>query len=114
MIHHASAVRTAVSALVALVVATGALAATPPSPAAALATPIDPVLQQQMQVSPQKMLPVIVEMEHPAGLVAGLNAQLAQQALGLLRINGQAQAALPLLDSAAGLANAAGIVALSI
>jgi serine protease AprX len=110
----ASAARIAASAFAVLLVAAGALTAAPSAAAAALASPIDPVLQQQMQTSPQKMLPVIVEMEHPAGPVSGLNAQLAQQALGLLRINGQPQVALPLIDSAAGLANAAGITALSV
>ena len=86
-----------------------------PLPAAAgSAAPIDPVLQQQMQANPLQPLPVILEMEHVASPLSGANAQLAQQALALLQLNGQGQAALPLLASAAGLANAAGITALSL
>jgi serine protease AprX len=87
-----------------------------PRPAAALpfAAPIDPLLQQQMQANPLQPLPVILEMEHVASPLAGANAQLAQQALALLQLNGQPQVALPLLASAAGLANALGITALSL
>ena len=86
----------------------------PRSAAAGSAAPIDPVLQQQMQANPLQPLPVILEMEHVASPLSGANAQLAQQALALLQLNGQGQAALPLLASAAGLANAAGITALSL
>jgi serine protease AprX len=91
-----------------------AFGATTPRPAAALSVfaPIDPVLQQQMLANPLQRLPVIVEMEHILSPLAGANVQLAQQAFNLLQLNGQAQAALPLLDSAAGLADAAGITAL--
>ena len=86
-----------------------------PGPAAAgSAAPIDPVLQQQMQANPLQPLPVILEMEHVASPLSGANAQLAQQALNLLQLNGQGQAALPLLASAAGLANAAAITTLSL
>jgi serine protease AprX len=86
----------------------------PRSAAAGSAAPIDPALQQQMQANPLQPLPVILEMEHVASPLSGANAQLAQQALALLQLNGQGQAALPLLASAAGLANAAGITALSL
>src|SRR5579859_1279891 len=73
---------------------------TSPRPAAAaLAAPIDPALQQQMQANPLKQLPVILEMEHVPAPLSGANAQLAQQALSLLQLNGQGQAALPLLAS---------------
>src|SRR5207302_5911170 len=51
---------------------------------------------------------------HVATPLSGANAQLAQQALTLLQLNGQGQAALPLLGSAAGLANAAGITVLRV
>jgi serine protease AprX len=46
--------------------------------------------------------------------VAGANAILAQQAFSLLQLNGIAQVQLPLLGSAAGLANSAEITALSL
>src|SRR5207249_4129834 len=59
-----------------------------------------------------RQLPLIVEMEHTTPARA-VNLQLAQQALALLKTLGTGQVALPLLDSAAGLANAAGITALS-
>src|SRR5919199_4641794 len=86
----------------------------PRSAAAGSAAPIDPALQQQMQANPLQPLPVILEMEHVASPLSGANAQLAQQALTLLQLNGQGQAALPLLASAAGLANAAAITTLSL
>jgi serine protease AprX len=85
----------------------------PEAEAAGLTAPIDPVLQQQMAANPLKPLPVIVEMQ-PSSPLSGRNAQLAEQALKLLQLNGTAQAGLPLIDSAAGLANAAGITALSL
>ena len=39
-------------------------------------------------------------MEHVVTPLSGANAQLAQRALSLLQLNGQAQSALPLLASA--------------
>jgi len=90
------------------------LAATQPVAAAGLFAGIDPQLQQQMAANPLQRIPVIVEMQHPSGLLAGANLSAAQQAFNLLQLNGQAQLALPLLGSAAGLANAAGITALSL
>jgi serine protease AprX len=89
-------------------------AAAPHVAAAGLPAPIDPVVQQQMAANSQQRIPVIVEMQHASGVLAGANLQLAQQAFSLLQLNGQAQLALPLLSSAAGLANAAGINALSL
>jgi serine protease AprX len=85
-----------------------------PAHALSIGAPIDPLLQQQMLANPLQRLPVIVEMEHVASPLLGANLQLAQQAVNLLQLNGQAQAALPLLGSAAGLANAVGITALSL
>ena len=82
--------------------------------AAALSiAPIDPLLQQQMLANPARPLPVILEMEHSQVPLAGADLNLAQQAFNLLQLNGTAQAALPLIDSAAGLATAAGITALA-
>ena len=67
-----------------------------------------------MLANPLQNQPIILEMEHVATPLAGANVQLAQQAFNLLQLNGLAQAQLPLLASAAGLANAAGITALSL
>ena len=91
-----------------------ALTGVAPVAASALAAPIDPVLQQKMLADPAQRLPVLVEMEHVSSPLAGANLQLAQQAFNLLQLNGQAQAVVPLLSSAAGLATAAGITALSL
>jgi serine protease AprX len=89
------------------------LAMAPPAAAAALIAPIDPALSQAMAANPAARVPIIVEMQH--GLPAlGVNTQLAQQALGLLQLHGVAQLALPLVDGAAGLANATEITALSL
>jgi serine protease AprX len=95
-----------------LVLATLAPAALAPAPAAALLAPIDPQLQQLMLANPLQRQPVIVEMQPSS--VAGAGAQLAQQAFNLLQLNGIAQVHLPLLGSAAGLANSAEIAALSV
>src|SRR5579872_6293583 len=84
-----------------------------PAAAAPLGAPIDPALQQQMVANPGQRLPVIVEMEHTLP-TAGINLQLAQTAFSFLQLDGLAQATLPLLDSAAGLANATEITALSL
>ena len=78
------------------------------------APPFDPVLQQQMAAHPAQKLPIIVAMDGSVAHVAGTNLQLAEQALGLLRLNGLARAALPLVSGAAGLADAAGIQALAL
>jgi serine protease AprX len=99
---------------IALIVMLPGLTLARPAAAISLGAPIDPALLQQMQANPAATLPVILEMEHVASPLAGANAQLAQRALSLLQLNGQAQVALPLLASAAGLANAAAINVLSL
>jgi serine protease AprX len=95
-----------------LVLATLAPTLAAPKPAAALLAPIDPQLQQLMQANPLQRVPVIVEMQ-PSSL-AGAGATLAQQAFNLLQLNGLAQVQLPLLGSAAGLANSLEITTLSL
>jgi serine protease AprX len=95
-----------------LVLATLAPTLATPKPAAALLAPIDPQLQQLMQANPLQRVPVIVEMQPSP--VAGVGATLAQQAFNLLQSNGLAQVQLPLLGSAAGLANSLEITTLSL
>jgi len=73
---------------------------------------IDPALQTMMTARPLALLPVIVEMQPPTASVG--NVDRANQALDLLRLNGAAAVGLPLLGSAAGFANAAGIDAMSL
>jgi serine protease AprX len=109
----ALAARFALAVTLALVVLAPVFIGPPSDAAAATAAPVDPQLLPQMQANPLRMIPVILEMEHLSSPLAGANFQLAQQAFNLLQVNGQAQVALPLIDSAAGLANAAGISALS-
>src|SRR5881396_1030573 len=76
---------------------------------------IAPALLALMQADPQRLLPVIVEMQAPLPPFFGApNVDRALEALDLLRFNGVAVAPLSLLDSAAGFANAAGIDALSL
>jgi len=99
--------------LLVLAASAAPLQAARPVAAAGLGAPIDPLLVQKMTQSPTARLPVIVEMQHGAPLL-GIDTQLAQQALGLLQLHGLAQTALPLVDGAAGLANAAEITALSL
>src|SRR5882672_211913 len=90
----------------------------PPPPVVApslIADKIDPALLALMAADPQKLLPVIVEMQQPLPPFIGApNVDRALQALDLLRFNGVAVAPLSLIDSAAGFANAAGISALSL
>src|SRR6266513_1006328 len=90
----------------------------PPPPVVApllIADKIDPALLALMAADPQRLLPVIVEMQAPLPPFFGApNVDLALGALDLLRFNGVAVAPLSLLDSAAGFANAAGIDALSL
>ena len=81
--------------------------------AISLLAPIDPRIQQLMLANPLQRVPIILEMKNATSPLAGSNAQLAQQAFNLLQLNGLAQVPLPLLDSAAGLASAAEITALS-
>jgi serine protease AprX len=76
---------------------------------------IDPALLALMQADPQKLLPVIVEMQQPLSPFIGApNVDRALEALDLLRVYGISVAALSLIDGAAGFANAAGIDALSL
>src|SRR5439155_1361265 len=80
-----------------------------------IADKIDPALLALMAADPQKLLPVIVEMQAPLPPFFGApNVDRALEALNLLRFSGVAVAPLSLLDSAAGFANAAGIGALSL
>jgi serine protease AprX len=76
---------------------------------------IDPALRALMQADPLALRPVIVEMQQPLPPFIGApNVNRALEALDLLRIYGVPVAALSLIDSAAGFANAAGINALSL
>jgi len=92
-----------------------------PPPVIVLALPvaieekIDPALRALMAADPLALLPVIVEMQQPLPPFIGApNVNLALEALDLLRVYGIPVAALSLIDSAAGFANAAGIDALSL
>src|SRR6267143_722031 len=76
---------------------------------------IDPALRALMAADPQRLLPVIVEMQHPlTPFVGAPNVNRALEALDLLRLYGIPVAALSLIDGAAGFANAAGIAAISL
>src|SRR5260221_4752871 len=90
----------------------------PPPPVVApslIADKIDPALLALMAADPQRLLPVIVEMQQALPPFIGApNVDRALEALDLLRFNGVAVAPLSLIDSAAGFANAAGIDALSL
>src|SRR5437879_893009 len=80
-----------------------------------IAEKIDPALLALMAADPQRLLPVIVEMQQPLPPFIGApNVDRALEALALLRLNGVPVAALSLIDAAAGFANAAGIDALSL
>lgn len=102
----------------------GALAASDDVAVTVLPAPIeekiDPALRALMAADPLKLLPVIVEMQHPLPpFVGGANVSRALEALELLRALeplglGIPVAALSLIDSAAGFANAAGVSALSL
>jgi serine protease AprX len=104
--------------LLALLLALGLYASAPPggpAPAHGADAKIAPSLQQRMLASPLQMLPVIVEMGHPSWPFGDHpSARLAQQALDLLRLNGRPVGGLPLINGAAGYANAAGITALAL
>jgi len=103
-----------------LTVSDGALAvsddvAVTVNPAPLVENKIDPALLALMAADPQKLLPVIVEMQPPLPPFLGAaNVDRALEALDLLRFNGVPVAALSLIDAAAGFANAAGISALSL
>ena len=86
-----------------------------PAPPVGIENKIDPALRALMAADPQKILPVIVEMQPPLPPFLGAaNVNRALEALDLLRLNGIPVAALSLIDAAAGFANAAGISALSL
>ncbi|MDQ6669807.1 MAG: S8 family peptidase [Chloroflexota bacterium] len=69
----------------------------------------------QMLASPTQMLPVIVQVNAATPpFAAGVNVTLAQQALNILRTNGQVVGALPIINAAAGWADAAAITAMSL
>jgi serine protease AprX len=101
-------------AFLALICATSWLVPAQPARASSVIAGIDPQLQQLMLQDPLKLQPVIVEMEHVSSPLPGANLQLANQALNLLRLNGVARVALPLVASAAGLASSVQITALSL
>ncbi|HEY3080571.1 MAG TPA: S8 family peptidase [Chloroflexota bacterium] len=85
------------------------------APAQGAGSKIAPALQQRMLAEPLRMLPIIVEMEYPQSpFVVRPNVRRAQEALDLLRLYGRPVAGLPLIDGAAGFANAAGITTLSL
>src|SRR3989442_1157365 len=76
---------------------------------------VAPALRVLMQADPLALLPVMVEMQHPLPPFIGApSVNRALEALDLLRLYGVPVAALSLIDSAAGFANAAGIDALSL
>jgi len=100
-------------ALVALALALGPAA--PSAQAQLIADKVDPALRDLMQADPLALLPVIVEMQQPLPPFIGApNVDRALEALDLLRFYGVPVAALSLVDSAAGFANAAGIEALNL
>jgi len=100
-------------ALVALALALGPAA--PSAQAQLIADKVDPALRDLMQADPLALLPVIVEMQQPLPPFIGApNVDRALEALDLLRFYGVPVAALSLIDSAAGFANAAGIEALNL
>ena len=74
---------------------------------------VAPALRALSLTDSLALLPVIVEMQPAVPPVAGGNVVLANQALDLLRLYGVAAAALPLINSAAGFANAAAIDTIS-
>jgi subtilisin family serine protease len=75
---------------------------------------IDPTLLSRMAANAAALQPIVLEMERASvPFSAPVNAQRAQQALSMISTYGQAVGALPIVDAAAGLVNAAGIQALS-
>jgi hypothetical protein len=76
---------------------------------------IDPALASRMSSDTLVLLPVIVEMQHPAApFLSAPNVDRANAALDLLRQYGTPVATLSLINGAAGFANASGISALSL
>ena len=74
---------------------------------------VAPALRALSLANPLALLPVIVEMQ-PTTALPGINVTLASQALALLGLYGVPVAALPLINSAAGFANAAAIDTISL
>src|SRR5918911_4832407 len=104
--------------LLALALLGQGLQAAPPSAhaeTASVTSKIAPALLARMTADPTRLEPVIVEMEHAAAAFgAQPGAQLAQQALTLITgAGGVGVGALPIVCSAAGWLDAAGINALS-
>src|SRR6267143_1287303 len=98
-----------------LTVSDGALAASDDVAVTVNPDKIDPALRALMAADPPRLLPVIVEMQHPlTPFVGAPNVNRALEALDLLRLYGVPVAALSLIDGAAGFANAAGIAAISL
>jgi len=111
---HRAGLRLALAGLLAVAASGPQVVASPRAAAAPLVASIDPVLVQQMTANPTRKLPVIVMMSPTLGHSLAVNAQLADQALGLLRLNGVGEVTLPLVSGAAGLADSVGITALSL
>ena len=94
--------------------ALGALAAIPGCGGSVVGSGnVAPALRALGLANPLALLPVIVEMR-PTTALAGVNVTLANQALDLLGLYGVPVAALPLINSAAGFANAAAIDTISL
>src|SRR5712691_516380 len=75
---------------------------------------VAPSLLAQMQAHPRDRLPVIVEMKSSSPSATGQNDDPAQQALAILQAHGRAFGTLPIVNGAAGYANAAEIQAISL
>jgi serine protease AprX len=91
------------------------ISALPTSAQTSATQKIAPALQALMTANPVQMQPIILEMTEPsAPFSSRSNLTLAQQAVSILQANGQVVGALPILDGAAGYANAAGILAMSL
>jgi serine protease AprX len=76
---------------------------------------ISPALFAQMTANPLQRVPVIVEMNAASfPFSKPVNTSLAQAAVSILQANGQSVGGLPIIQGAAGYANAAGITAMSL
>jgi serine protease AprX len=90
------------------------VASTPVSRPSTSAGNIDSTLQSQMAASPTQLQAIIVELRPPtAPFQPQANQALAQRGLALLKQFGLPVGGLPLINSAAGWANAAGIRGIS-
>jgi serine protease AprX len=89
--------------------------AAPTARADSIPDKIDPALRARMQADPLALLPVIVEMQPPSvPFVGAPGVARSSEALDLLRLNGRAVGGLAIIQSAAGFADAAGIIAISL